>query len=61
LRIRKGLLQLSRQTGSPGFVISDNAVLDCHMHWANALCGKNSRTARIVAADRVDAKGTSRL
>lgn len=32
LRIGKGLFQLSRQTGSPGFVVSDNAVLDRHMH-----------------------------
>jgi hypothetical protein len=30
--IRIGLLDLSRQTGSSGLVVSDDAVLDRHMH-----------------------------
>ena len=42
LRIRKDLLQLSRQTGSPGFIVSDNAVLDRHMHGADALCERTA-------------------
>ena len=33
LGIRVGLLQLGRQTGSPRFVVSDNAILDHHLHW----------------------------
>ena len=30
--IGKRLLQLSRQTGGSGLVVSDNAELDTHMH-----------------------------
>jgi len=32
LRFGEVLLQLSRQTGSSGLIVSDNAVLDGHIH-----------------------------
>lgn len=36
-RLRVRLLQLSRQTGGSGLVVSNNAVLDCYMHVAGRL------------------------
>ena len=33
LGVRIGLLQLGRQTGGSGLVVSDNAILDRHLHW----------------------------
>ena len=35
--VRVRLLQLSRQTGSSGLIVSNNAVLDCYMHVAGRL------------------------
>jgi hypothetical protein len=37
LGIRVCLLQLSRQTGSSGLIVSNNAILDCYMHVAGRL------------------------
>jgi hypothetical protein len=38
LDLGERLLQFSRQTGSSGLVISNNAVLDGHMHCSDSLC-----------------------
>jgi hypothetical protein len=32
VRVREGLLQLGRQTGGPRLVVSDDAILDRHLH-----------------------------
>jgi hypothetical protein len=37
VRLGKCLLQLSRQTGGPGFIISDNAILNRDMHGGERL------------------------
>jgi hypothetical protein len=60
LRIREGLLQLSRQTGSPGFVVSDNAVLNRHMHGATP-CAENSLTAANRSGGRRRCQGDGRV
>jgi hypothetical protein len=38
LRVGKHLSQLSRQTGGSRLVVSDNAVLNRHIHEADTLC-----------------------
>jgi hypothetical protein len=31
--------QLGRQTGGPGFIVSNDAILDGHFHWASRSIG----------------------
>ena len=52
-RSREGLLQLSRQPGGPGLVVSTDAILDRHPHRALSARGP----PRIVAVPEGDAKG----
>jgi hypothetical protein len=40
---RKGLFQLSRQTGGSRLVVSDNAILDRHMHNRDRPFGEGDR------------------
>jgi hypothetical protein len=58
--IRIRLLELSRQTGGSGLVVSDNTVLDHDTHKATRLRVR-STTARIVVAMRRDAKGIASM
>lgn len=50
LGIGVGLLQLGRQTGGPGSIVSDNAVLDNHMHGATPGREVEEGPPRIVVA-----------
>jgi hypothetical protein len=58
LGIGISFLQLGRQTGGAGFIVSDNAILDGHLHGArHSLQRCNTGPPRIVVAAREDAKG----
>jgi hypothetical protein len=43
---RVGLLQLSRQTDGSRAVVSDNTILNSHMHWGEHLIRKATRDRR---------------
>jgi hypothetical protein len=58
LRAGKGLLQLSRQTGGSGLVVSDDAVLDRDQHESFPMEERGS--PRIVALAPGEAKGKPR-
>jgi hypothetical protein len=60
-RIRKGLLELSRQTGGFWLVVSNNAILNGHVHVAADSYGVQSITPRIVVPGVEDAKGTEAM
>jgi hypothetical protein len=58
--VGKGLFQLSRQTGGSRMVVSDNAILDNHMHDVEHLATwANGEPPRIVAATIGEAKGSA--
>ena len=54
-RLRKCLLELGRQTGGPGLVVSDDAEFDRDEHHATFL--GTTRGVRIVARSLNPAKG----
>ena len=58
--VGKGLLQLSRQTGGSGLVVSNDAVLDRrHARWRSCLAGTKREPPRIVAWPREMPRGTA--